>query len=155
MARKFTFRLRPLLRIRQRAEEARKLALAKVVGRLNEQTERAHRYDGMIRDEHHRLCEGHLVGSLDVRHLAHHRRYVNSVMRAMVETLCERAGTQQQVARVRTDLIEAVKGRKVLENLRDRRRDEWARQIDREVTHEMDEIGGQVHRRQRLAEHER
>jgi flagellar FliJ protein len=143
MAQRFKFRLDPLLRIRLHEEDRRKQALAEVVGRLNEQTGRAHRYDEMIRDEHHRLGP-HLVGPLDVRELAWHRGYVNSVMRAMVETLCERARTQQDAAHAQRELIEAVKRRKVIDTLRQRRLDEWRRDMDRREQAELDELGVRI-----------
>jgi flagellar protein FliJ len=141
MADRFRFQLDPLLRIRLRQEEDRKLALAKVLGKLNEQTERALRYDRMIRDEHHRLRQGRLVGPLDMRELAHHRRYVNSVLRGMIQTLCERAGTQQQSEQARSELVEAVKQRKVLDKLKARRRAEWQRRLDKVEAADLDEMG--------------
>ncbi len=141
LAKKFKFRLDPLLRIRQHEEEQRKQALGRALAKLNEQTERARRYDQMIRDEHHRLRDGHLVGPLDLRHLAHHRRYVNSVMRGMVQTLCERAETQQQSQQARSELVEAVKRRKALDNLRQRRRGQWQREVDKAERAELDEMG--------------
>ena len=150
MPTKFKFRLESLRRIRQREEDARKLALAKVQGRLNEQTERAGRYDRMIRQEHQQLRQGgHLVGRLDIRRLAHHRRYVNSVMTGLVQTLCERAGTQQEADRARTDLASAVRRRKVMDQLRQRRWAEWRRLADRAERYELDEIGLEQVRRGR------
>lgn len=149
MAKSFTFRLQPLLTIRERAEEARKQALARVLGKLNEQTDRARRYDGMIRSEHQSMRAGRLVGEIDPRYLAHHRRYVNSVMKAMVETLCERAGTVQQADAARVQLIEAAKQRKVLEKLRDRRADQYRRHVDRIEENELGEMGIVASRRLR------
>ncbi|MCG3180670.1 MAG: hypothetical protein BIFFINMI_03033 [Phycisphaerae bacterium] len=149
MASKFKFRLDPLLRIRQHEEDQRKAALGRVVGRLNEQTARAVRYNDMIRDEHGALRGGGLVGSLDVRRLAHHRSYVNSVMRAMVQTLCERATTQQEARKAQAELVEAVKRRKVLDKLRDRRRSQWLAEVGRTERRDLDEMGVQTHRRNR------
>jgi flagellar FliJ protein len=76
-----------------------------------------------------------------MRHLAHHRRYVNSVMRGLVATLCERAVTQQESEQARHKLIEAVKQRKVLDKLRDRRRGEWLKEQDKVEINELDEMG--------------
>jgi flagellar FliJ protein len=149
MAKSFKFRLDPLLRIREHAEEQRKRALAEVVGKLNEQTQRAQRYQDLIRGEHHRMRSGGLVGQVNVRELAHHRAYVGSVMRAMVETLCERATTQQNAGRAKAELIEAVKQRRVLDRLRERRRSQWQREIDRQEQNELDEMGVQRHARRR------
>jgi flagellar FliJ protein len=141
MAQTFKFRLDPLLRIRKHAEEERKGVLAQVQGKLNEQTSRARRYDEMISQEHHALRDGFLVGTLDPRRLAHHRRYVNSVMRGLVQTLCERAGTQKEADKARQLLIEAVKQRKVLEKLRERRQNDWRTQQDRVERADLDEMG--------------
>ena len=141
MAQAFKFRLDPLLRIRRHAEEERKGALAQVQGKLNEQTERARRYDAMITQEHHSLRDGSLVGTLDPRRLAHHRRYVNSMMRGLVQTLCERAGTQKDADQARQQLVEAVKQRKVLEKLRERRQADWRSQQDRIERADLDEMG--------------
>ncbi|MDD4890867.1 MAG: flagellar export protein FliJ [Phycisphaerae bacterium] len=152
MAKGFKFRLDPLLRIRQRAEDERKQAFGKVVGKLNEQTERARRYDESIRQEHRNLRNGHLVGEIDTRHLAHHRLYVNSMMRGLVQTLCERAMTQQESEKARAAMAEAVKGRKVLENLKARRHGEWQTHEDKVEAHLLDEMGVVAHRRPREAD---
>ena len=149
MATTFKFRLDPLLRIRKHAEEERKGALAQVQGKLNEQTNRARRYDEMISQEHHTLRDGLLVGTLDPRRLAHHRRYVNSMMRGLVQTLCERAGTQKEADKARQVLIEAVKQRKVLEKLRERRQADWRGQQDRIERAALDEMGLVTTRRAR------
>jgi flagellar FliJ protein len=149
MANTFKFRLDPLLRIRKHAEEDRKGALAQVQGKLNEQTARARRYDAMISQEHHALRDGLLVGTLDPRRLAHHRRYVNSMMRGLVQTLCERAGTQKEADKARAKLIEAVKQRKVLEKLRERRQADWRSQQDRVERSVLDEMGLASSRRAR------
>jgi flagellar FliJ protein len=141
MAKNFRFRLDPLLRIRQLAEERRKMALAEQLGKLNEQTERARRYDQMLRTEHQNLRSGPLVGELDMRSLAHHRRYVNSLMRGLVQTLCERATTVQAGEKARAELAEAVKQRKALDKLRGRRLAEWRRGADRQEVVALDEMG--------------
>lgn len=153
MAKGFKFRLDPLLRIRLHAEEQRKQALGRLVGKLHEQAERARRYDESIRQEHRNLRDGrHLVGPLDTTHLAHHRRYVNSMMTGLVNTLCQRATTQQEADKARLLLVEAVKQRKVLDKLRERRRVEWQRQGDKVESAALDEMGlTGVHRRAREA----
>lgn len=150
MAKRFTFRLDPLLRIREHAEQQRKAKLAEVNGRLNEQTRRAQRYDQMVRDEHHELRQNHLVGPLDVGRLAHHRRYVNSLMKATVQTLVERARTQQESHKAQRELVEAVKQRKVIEKLRERRLDQWQHDMDKAEQAELDEMGvSRAHRQER------
>src|ERR1700736_6303335 len=114
----FVFQLDSVLRHRERVEKDRYRELSicdaemkRFEGELNSLN---HELDGSTAD----VRDHHLVGRLDMRYLAAHRRYMLGMQRKVLALAQKMTQQQKLVDDARRALFEASKQRKVLEKLR-------------------------------------
>jgi flagellar FliJ protein len=144
----FVFQLEGVLRHRERLEKDRYRDFAvvngemkRLEGELNAMNQELHGNSAEVRDNH-------LVGRLDLRYLAAHRRYMLGMQRK-VHALAQRMNKQQVlVDEARRALSEASKQRKILEKLRERQFVRWTDAQARREASELDEVVAQMSFRQ-------
>jgi len=145
MATGFKFRAEPILKLRQQREREAlgKLAAAHaqvgaIQGRMAELGQRIGRQDALVR-------QGVLTGTVDVPYMSLYRRHVMALHKALIEQtnlLREAAG---EVARVRSEVREAMTHRKVLSTLKDKLKARFDGDARRREQIETDEVGAAVY----------
>jgi len=147
--RRFDFRLERILSLRRHTEDQAEQKLARVsgeysrleseLGRLSEEREATFRMgDTAARaDVNYRIAQGAYISYLESR---------------SVEVEARRAEVAGELEEARAEYREAMKHRKVLDNLKDRRSNEYYREQRRAEGRELDDIGGQMNIRRREQE---
>ena len=143
--RKFAFALQPVLDHRERIEDEKQQAVAvrqravdeseRELGRLNDQF-RAHTVE--LRARHRELNSGELQ-----LHYAHLQFLDRSIV-AQIHVVAER---RVLLDRARTELLAASKDRKVVEKLKDRRREAHMLEAMRHEQNELDDANARAHSR--------
>jgi len=144
---RFVFQLDGVLRHRERVEQncQRDVAVAQremaqlesLLQALNRQVQAS------ITD----VRSNHLVGLLDMNYLAAHRRYMLGMHRKVIDLAQRMAAQQQKLDTVRRALAEASRQKKIIEKLRERRREQWVASLDRREAVDLDEISTQLSHR--------
>lgn len=147
--RRFDFRLERILSLRRHSEDQAEQKLARVsgeyvrleaeLGRLAEERDATFRLgDTSVRaDVNYRIAQGAYISYLETR---------------SVEVEAQRAEKAGELEDARAEYREAMKHRKVLDNLKSRRSDEYYREQRRAEGRELDDIGGQMSIRRREQE---
>jgi len=136
---KFTFPLQPLLKIRTQAEHTAQRA-------LGEQQRELVRLEDMLRTQQGRLTQsshdmrGRLVGRLDVNELRLFAASSVTGSRDANRIVLEMAGVHKRVEAAREQLLEARQKRMAIEQLRERRYEEWKARINKAEDELLDEI---------------
>jgi flagellar FliJ protein len=141
---RFVFRLEPVLRQRQRAEQEAKRELAHRQARLVELQNDLKKLDDALRQASDDMRDNHLTGKLNMNFLAAHRRFVNAMHRQGLNLVQKIAAAQRSVDEARHALAEAAKQRKVIEKLREKQLARWQDEQNRKETAANDEIGSQI-----------
>lgn len=136
---KFIFKLQPLLRARQRAEQTRQRAVAEVVREKLELEDQLRRRQEQITRGKQALGD-RLVGKLDVRLLRDQAGATMLYLRKARQLALELAGTHRRLEAAREELIEATRRRRAIELLRDRRFEQWKADLDKAETAALDEL---------------
>lgn len=145
MSRKFAFALQPVLEHRERIEDEKQQALAirqqahdeakRELDRLND----AFRHSALHLRERHRELDAE-----ELRLHYAHLQFLDRVIDAQTHVLAERRAA---VERARGDLLAASKDRKVVEKLKERRRDGFLCEEMRIEQGELDESNSRQHGR--------
>src|SRR5438874_13616591 len=124
----FVFQLDGLLRHREHQEQQRQRELAAAQAEMAQMQAELRGMNDVMQAGVLDLKRNHLTGSLDMNYLAAHRRYALAMQRKAT-TIAQRMALQQrQVEEARRNLAEAARQLKILEKLREKRRQEWARE---------------------------
>jgi len=141
MAGGFKFRAEPVLKLRRHRERealgrlaAAQAKVAAIQQRIVELGERINRQDGMVR-------QGVLTGSVDVPYMSLYRRHVMTLHKGLIEQTNKLREAAIEVARVRSEVREAMTGRKVLATLKDKLKERFDVQASRREQAEIDELG--------------
>jgi flagellar protein FliJ len=140
---RFKFQLEGLLRHRRRLERERQRDLAllhREVRRLEEEL----RSLGAAMSQTHSQVREKLTGRLDLGFLAAHRRFITSMQRSGQVVLQKIAALGPQIEARRVAVVAAAKDRKVLEKLRERRREIWLADEARREMAMLDEVANQM-----------
>ena len=148
MPRRFKFNLEPLLRYRLHLEDERRRGLAQARQAVMEQNRHLMNLLSEENAGKNSLRETQQDG-IDVRNLRLHQQYLLGLERRIREGY---GGLQKRLGgevRARAALAEARKRVRVLERLRERRKDRYDYELGRAEQKELDEVGlGMFHRRE-------
>ncbi len=143
--RSFRFSLEPVLSYRRQVEEMRKREFALAHRAMREHMERLQslfveeaRVKGDLRVQE--------AGALDLGEIRAQRRYLAAVVRRIVAAREQAQRRAEEQAVARAAYLKAGRERRVLERLRERRHEDWAREASREEQKFMDEIAGRTRR---------
>ena len=90
------------------------------------------------------MRDGRLVGRLDLNLLAAHRRFLAATQRQAVGLAQKMALVQRDIDTARAALLEAAKGRKTIEKLREKQFAQWRSEMLKKEANETDEVGTQA-----------
>ena len=141
---KFVFKLDPVLRHRKQVEQERQRELAEAQAEMVRLEGQLRALDASVRDGRDDLRGNRLIGTLDMRFLAAHRRFEHAVRQEAVAVAQAMARQQARVQEAQGRLAEAAKERKILEKLRERHLDAWRAEQSRKEGIEADEVGSQI-----------
>jgi len=140
----FVFKLDAVLRHRERIEKDRYRELSirdAEMKRLESELKTLNQeLEGSTAD----VRDHHLVGRLDMRYLAAHRRYMLGMQRKVLALAQKMTHQQKLVDDARRALFEASKQRKILEKLRERQHLRWNDAQARREANDLDEIVAQM-----------
>jgi flagellar FliJ protein len=138
-AAKFNFTLEPLLRARRLQEQERQRAVAEIERQriaiedeLRRQQDRIASAKGSMREQ--------LVGAIDAWSLRMHAASSMAVMRQAQRAVLELAGVHRRLESARVELVEAMRSRRAVELLRERRYEAWKMEVDRAEASALDEL---------------
>jgi flagellar protein FliJ len=141
MAKRFAFRLERLLELRRMTEER----LKRELGVANRAVYEQQRSILQLLIEEDRT-KGELrkikVSTLDLVGIRMQEQYLNAVGRKILREYRQLQSLQESATHKRRELTEASKGVRVLERLREKKHDEWRREVDLEEQKFLDELGG-------------
>ncbi|MCG3137972.1 MAG: hypothetical protein HJJLKODD_01828 [Phycisphaerae bacterium] len=140
MAKRFRFRLEPVLRVRRMKEETQQRQLATQVRELVRRESRATLLQQQIVGEVEQFHGGTLVGVLDVQLIARRRYWINHLQRQLMDERHLIGQQQQVVERERQKLAEAAREVQVLEKLEEKARQRYQQQLDRAEQADADEM---------------
>lgn len=135
MSRRFRFTLQPLLEQRERTEDERQQVLAMRQLALDAARRELERLDGEFRTSALSLRTRH--SGLDAEELRLHYAHLQYLDRAIVAQIRTVAERQVEFDRARSELLDASKERKVVDKLKERRRQTH---IDEEARVEQSEL---------------
>jgi len=136
---KFRFRAEILLKLRKRREEAARERFSQAVGDVETTIARLRRLH-LAQRMHNRAIHETLAGGADAMNLRLYRQCIGEIRRAIDEDNEHLADARRTLQRSRTDLLEAMKERKLLGAVRDRQADRHASDRRRGDEKESEEI---------------
>ena len=144
--RKFRFSLQAPLDHAGHVEEQLKLELGRLLERLRTERDKLQNYVRRRMQQQARLSQ-ECEGALDLEQIRRRQRHIDALADAVERQKLAVAAAQQAVNRKREELVAAMKRRKVLERLRDRRAAEHNREMQRIEQKLADEIAASHHPR--------
>lgn len=135
----FRFALEPLLTLRRMEEERTQRAVALIERERAEIEERIRTQQGHIHEGKESLRSG-LVGQLDVTQLRQQAASSMQVSRKTHQLVIRLAGVHQRLAQARAALVEAMRARRAIEILREKRFEEWRAEQGRREIRELDDL---------------
>jgi len=136
---RFVFRLDPLLTARRRAEETVQREVAALQRQRLDMEDRIRRRQHAIRQGKQDLRD-ELTGTLRMSDLRGHAGTTLRLMRDAQKLVLELAGLHKRLDAARGRLLEAVRRRRAIEILRERRREQWRAAAEKADTDAMDEL---------------
>jgi flagellar FliJ protein len=140
----FTFQLDGVLHHRERVEKDRQRELAIVMAEMTRLEDELRNLNQDLQGSTADVRDHHLVGRLDMRYLAAHRRYMLGMQRKVFALAQQMAQQQQRVDDARRHLGEASKQRKILEKLREKHHQRWTADLARREANDLDELTTQL-----------
>jgi flagellar FliJ protein len=150
MAKRFVFRLEPVLKIRQRKlDEARRVVARRLrrIARIRDRIAAAH---AGIADAVEQSRDAQRQGAPDVEMLRRFRAYIGSMHRAIAEGEAETARERDALQAEQEALTRANREVKALEKLRERQWERHRQDLARTERLENDEVALQTYRRSRV-----
>ncbi len=147
MAKRYTFRFETLLSLRRQREEQEKRVVASRLREIRKLEQRQEALANRIED-HSGLTRGALRdGVLDLDHLKLSRHWMIRLRRGLLEAEAEITTHRAILAQERMKLSEASKQRKIMAKLREKRRDRFLFEQNRQEQAESDEMSVLRHAR--------
>ncbi len=142
---KFRFRLQTLLKIREQTEKDKQKAHAAVLHQVNNQEANL----GTIRAEANRTTaqqQSRMIGRIQPNQVLGWTRYNHKLRRDTLVGKELLVALEKSAEQKRLELVEASKHRKIFENLRDRQRGNFDKDLEARTTKENDEISIGIYR---------
>jgi flagellar FliJ protein len=142
---KFKFNLETLLNIREAREREIQYELAKIVSLQN--IERAKQEELRRRIEEQKVLFGDKLrkGAYSANEAILFERFVDVSLRAINTAENKIKSMEPQILEVRGRLIEASRALKVVEKLKERKRNQYNYELNREITKENDEMNQKIY----------
>ncbi len=139
MAKRFIFRLEPVLRYRSQLEKEKQREFAAVQMEYNAKGDQIRDLNQRFVQVQNRFGQAKSGGS-DVKLWMSYQSYLNDIKNSIFNCLAEQQKISQRLEQKRTELVRAARERRVLEKLREKRFANHVRENDRLEQKELDEI---------------
>lgn len=143
--RRFAFALQPVLDHRQRIEEQKQLVVAARLRALDEAETELRRLNDEFRRNADHLRTNHTQFATD--ELRAHYAHMQFLDRTIIRQITVVAERRVALDRARADLLAASKARKVVDTLKERRRDAFATEERRLEQNDLDDTNARRHGR--------
>jgi flagellar export protein FliJ len=140
MAKQYTFRLEPLLKLRRQREDEKKRAVAARLGQIGVLEQRRQKLLSEIGDQAQVMRTWLSGGCLEMNDVRLGRHWLLRLQRGVLETGALMSTQRAILAQERTELTEARKNTKVLERLKERRRTAYVAMLNRREQIELDDL---------------
>jgi len=140
----FDFRLAAVLTHRVQIEKEKQRAYAAVGQEIQSLMRLIRETQARIAAENRTLGAGELTGRLDMQYIAHEKRFVGNLQVRIVLTMQRIAALETKLAAARAELLEAAKGRKAIEKLKEKQLARWQAEENRKESAALDELGTQL-----------
>lgn len=141
---KFVFQLEGVLRHRKNVEKEKQRALAEATARMQALKDQLAGLDQSVQQANSEMRDGRLVGRLDLTLLSAHRRFLAVTQRQAVGLAQKMALVQRDIDTARLALLEAARGRKTIEKLREKQFEHWRSAMLKKENRQSDEVGTQA-----------
>lgn len=136
---KFRFKLDPVLRARRIEEREKQRAVAEIERERREYEDRLRQMQQHITAGKGEL-RGRLTGRIDPAALRQQAHNSLSLSRKAQRTVLELAGVHKRLDAARRELVEAMRRRRAVELLRDKRYEQWLAEQEKADTAMIDEL---------------
>ena len=136
----FDFKLEALLTHRLHIEKEKQRRLAVVQQQILILQRGIQETQNRIAQENKTLGVTELTGRLDMQYIAHEKRFVGNLHVRIALAMEKLRGLEVTFNLARTELLEAARGRKVLEKLREKQLARWRMEMDRKETAQLDDV---------------
>lgn len=143
---RFKFKFDAVLRHRVAIEDGCQRDLAKELRQRMILEDQVRRMQQTIVESKRQLGDA-LVGEVQMQRIAGFARYSGQVAQRANSLVARLAVVEKQIDQARGRLVEATRGRKAIEILRDRHYQRWVREQDRRETVQLDDLALQAHGR--------
>ncbi|NLF30930.1 MAG: flagellar export protein FliJ [Planctomycetes bacterium] len=140
MAKAFTFRVEPVLKVRQQTERLALQRLADAQRQVSEVEDAIAGLRGQLADQDRLVRQGVLTGSVDVNYMSLYRRHVMALHRRMIEQAHRLHEATVRLAARREEAAAAMKQRKVLQTLKDKLKARYLDDLERTEARTQDDL---------------
>ena len=144
MARKFRFRLETLRRVRELEQDAQRRCLAVAIREVSAMEGQLTKLGEQLRDTFESCRTERDFGRLDAATLRAHQQHTEYLHRGIRDAQIQLVARQEQVGEEQAKLAQARKKLRVLEKLREKKRESYLREVVREEQKETDEAASQM-----------
>lgn len=137
---KFRFRLETVLKLRRLAEDEKKRVVGELLSEIHRRQQEAVELDASARAVGGELKERNGAGRIDLTWLGNYESYVSHVRSSIAEIIKSVVQLQQKLAEARQELAEAAKGARIIEKLKEKRKERYDDHLSRAETREQDEV---------------
>lgn len=141
---KFVFQLEAVLRRRLHQEQEKQRLLADAEAEMVRLQMQLNQLDGSVQTSLDDLRNNRLIGKLDMRFLASHRRFMSAVRQEAMGVVQAMDRQQVKVDEAHRELADAAVQRKMMEKLRDKHHERWRANEVRKECHADDEVATQL-----------
>jgi flagellar FliJ protein len=147
-AKKFKFRLEPLLKIREHREKERQKDHAAAVGKVHEQKDAVEGIDNE-RISTMDYQRGKSVGRLLIAEALVYSRYLMRLKRERIAGVELLHGLQKEAEQKRQELVEAARERKIFDLLKEKQQQRHREEAEKADQKELDEVAVGAYRRRK------
>jgi flagellar protein FliJ len=151
MMKKFSFRLETVLKLRRLAEDEKQRAVGQLLSEIHDCQQQAVKLDLAARAAGSELKERNQTGRIDLTWMGNYQSYVGHLRAGIAERIDMVAQLQQRLTEARQELAEAAKQTKILEKLKEKRKQRYDSEIKRAETREQDDIASRNFLRSRVS----
>ncbi|MCU0843537.1 MAG: flagellar export protein FliJ [Spirochaetes bacterium] len=149
---KFKFRLQRLLDIREAKEKEIKYEMAAILTIQNRERQKQDQYRKSIDEQHVKFAELIKGGRYSYSAASSFERYIDFAHKVIRDQQERIDAMEPEIQKIRDRLVEASRERKVVEKLKQRRRDEFLYEYNREIAKENDDTNQNIYIKRRIEE---
>lgn len=137
---KFRFRLETVLKLRRLAEDEKKRVVGELLSEIHRRQQEAVELDASASVVGQQLKERNGAGRIDLTWLGNYESYVSHVRGSIAEIIESVVELQQKLTGARQELAEAAKGARIIEKLKEKRKEQYDHHLSRAEAREQDEV---------------